>query len=421
MSSPYLYSLRLADWKSFGAEIVVPIAPVTVLIGPNASGKSNVLDALRFLQGAALDYSLGEVLHGRIEGQREIWPGIRGGVVEAARLGTTGFALSTEWNLDFESGVSAGDQQANLAKHVLKVDTQGEVAVAAEALFDGRWNAFFDTHAAALGNSVGRIQGGGLRVAFKASGPGNSPVATLSSSRSLLGQVEATGRIAKVVEQVSHQVRSALREIVFLDIQPARMRDYKPENGGQLGVSGENISPALLALSQQEGRLQDVVDWLSEFCAPGIEDIDFDHTQLRSVMMFLVERAGRRVSASSISDGTLRFLGHLVALLTCTPGALLVVEEPDAGLHPSRIHLLAELLERIAKDRGIQVLATTHSPTLLANLSDEALGDVVAFGRHPETGLTVCSRLDKLPHFEELRRSDHLERLISTGWVERAL
>jgi len=199
------------------------------------------------------------------------------------------------------------------------------------------------------------------------------------------------------------------------------MRDYKPENGGQLGVSGENISPALLALSQQEGRLQDVVDWLSEFCAPEIERIDFDRTQLREVMMFLVERGGRRVSARSVSDGTLRFLGHLVALLTCAPGTLVVLEEPDAGLHPSRIHLLAELIERIAKDRGIQVLATTHSPTLLAHLSDEALGDVVAFGRRPENGLTVCSRLKDLPHFDDLRRSDHLERLISTGWVERAL
>jgi len=268
---------------------------------------------------------------------------------------------------------------------------------------------------------MGRTEDGGLRVASPAFGKGNYNLDTLSSSRSLLGQVEFKGRSVNIAEHFSHLVRSSLREIVFLDIQPARMRDYKPENGGHLGVSGENISPALLALSQQEGRLQDVVDWLSEFCAPEIEGIDFDRTQLREVMMFLVERGGRRVSARSVSDGTLRFLGHVVALLTCAPGTLVVLEEPDAGLHPSRIHLLAELIERIAKSRGIRVLATTHSPTLLAHLSDEALGNVVAFGRQPEAGLTVCSRLKDLPHFDDLRRSDHLERLISTGWVERAL
>jgi predicted ATPase len=415
-----LSSLKLDDWKSFGsgpdASNVVRLAPVTVLIGPNASGKSNVLDALRFLQGAALDYSLGEILRGHIEGQREIWPGIRGGTVEAARSGTTGFALTTEW-------VAFPYTREPLAfqKHVLKVDTQGEVAVEEEGLFSADGDVLFHTHAPSLGTSMGRTEDGGLRVASPAFGKGNFQLDTLSSSRSLLAQLGIEGRAATVAQHFSQLVRSSLRGIVFLDIQPARMRDYKPENGGQLGVSGENISPALLALSQQEGRLQDVVDWLSEFCAPEIERIDFDRTQLREVMMFLVERGGRRVSARSVSDGTLRFLGHLVALLTCAPGTLVVLEEPDAGLHPSRIHLLAELIERIAKDRGIQVLATTHSPTLLAHLSDEALGDVVAFGRRPENGLTVCSRLKDLPHFDDLRRSDHLERLISTGWVERAL
>lgn len=415
-----LSSLKLDDWKSFGsgpdASNVVRLAPVTVLIGPNASGKSNVLDALRFLQGAALDYSLGEILRGHIEGQREIWPGIRGGTVEAARSGTTGFALTTEW-------VAFPYTREPLAfqKHVLKVDTQGEVAVEEEGLFSADGDVLFHTHAPSLGTSMGRTEDGGLRVASPAFGKGNFQLDTLSSSRSLLAQLGIEGRAATVAQHFSQLVRSSLRGIIFLDIQPARMRDYKPENGGQLGVSGENVSPALLALSQQEGRLQDVVDWLSEFCAPEIERIDFDRTQLREVMMFLVERGGRRVSARSVSDGTLRFLGHLVALLTCAPGTLVVLEEPDAGLHPSRIHLLAELIERIAKDRGIQVLATTHSPTLLAHLSDEALGDVVAFGRRPENGLTVCSRLKDLPHFDDLRRSDHLERLISTGWVERAL
>ncbi len=79
-------------------------------------------------------------------------------------------------------------------------------------------------------------------------------------------------------------------------------------------------------------------------------------------MMFAVERSGRRVSARSMSDGTLRFLGLLVALLTCPEGALVVLEEPDVGLHPSRIRLLAELFDDIATRRGVQIVATTHSP-----------------------------------------------------------
>lgn len=46
---------------------------------------------------------------------------------------------------------------------------------------------------------------------------------------------------------------------------------------------------------------------------------------------------------------------------------------------------------------------------------------MVAFGRDPQTGCTVCSRLQDLPHFDTLKKSRDLEHLISTGWLERAL
>ncbi|HET7499635.1 MAG TPA: ATP-binding protein [Kofleriaceae bacterium] len=158
-----------------------------------------------------------------------------------------------------------------------------------------------------------------------------------------------------------------------------------------------------------------------ELCAPEIETIDFDRTKLREVMMILVERGGRQTSARSASDGTLRFLGELVALLTSPPGTMIVLEEPDVGLHPSRIRLLAELLEQIVSKRELQVIATTHSPTLLAHLSPEALGHVIAFGRDRETGDTICSRLEDLAHFATLRDAKNIEHLLSTGWLERAL
>lgn len=87
-----LKSLTPHNWKSFGTSRNRPqFGGLTLLVGPNASGKSNALDALRFLQGSALDFPLGDVLRGRWEGQREIWPPIRGQVVKAARGSEAGF------------------------------------------------------------------------------------------------------------------------------------------------------------------------------------------------------------------------------------------------------------------------------------------------------------------------------------------
>jgi predicted ATPase len=197
------------------------------------------------------------------------------------------------------------------------------------------------------------------------------------------------------------------------------MRDYKPEHTQALGTSAENISPKLAALSADQ--LDDVVGWLGELCAPKLTGISFDRTKLKEVMFFLEEGAENKISARSVSDGTLRFLGLVTALLTAEEGSLIVLEEPDVGLHPARIHLLARLLEQTTKERRVRVLATTHSSVLLAHVSPESLANVVAMGRDDEHGVTVCERLGNLAHFATLRDSKQLDHLISTGWIERAL
>lgn len=411
-----LASLRLDDWKSFGAGEAarneLRLGRLTLLVGPNASGKSNVLDALRFLQGCAMDLPLADVLRGRWEGQREVWPGIRGHVIEAARAGRQEFGLTARWTF-------AGDDRE--LRHALRVSVADEVAVEHESLLEED-DYLFDTHARALRNQTGRAEGGGLHVAFRGAGEGDSPTALLSSLRSVLGQVPALERVAPRVFERLGQLRSALRNAVFLDIRPSMMRDYRPTKAAQLGTSGENISPILQALQQkQPSRFEDVVDWATELCAPSIESIGFDQTKFDEVMLFLIEKGGKQISARSASDGTLRFLGELVALLTCPEGSLIVLEEPDVGLHPARIHLLAELLEDVARRRDLQILATTHSPTLLAHLSEEALGAAIAFGRDPDSGETVCARFGDLPHFGSLRDAKNMEHLVSTGWLERAL
>ena len=404
-----LESLSLTDWKSFGSNAnVLAFGPLTLLVGPNGSGKSNALDALRFLQGAALDFPLGDVLRGRWEGQREIWPAIRGQVVEAARAGTSRFELTARWR------VEDGDELT----HSLAVETAPEVVLAQESLKrQGSRSASFDTHAPALRSAAGRQPGGSIKAAVRGKGQGNSPTNSYSAARSLLGQVFTAERAHADALEDARTAQSALRNIVFLDIQPSRMRDYRPEHAPALGTSGENISPTLHALPRD--RLADVVDWVSELCAPRLSGLSFDTTQLKEVMFFLRE-GEHTISARSVSDGTLRFLGLVTALLTAAPGSLMVLEEPDVGLHPARVHLLARLLEQATAAGRIQVVATTHSPTLLAHLNASSLSNVLALGRDRD-GLSVARRLGELPHFPTLRDSKQLEHLVSTGWIERAL
>ena len=75
------------------------------------------------------------------------------------------------------------------------------------------------------------------------------------------------------------------------------------------------------------------------------------------------------VDARGMSDGTLRFIAIVVALLAVAPHSLLLIEEVDNGLHPSRSKELVDMLKDLSRQRQVDVLCTTHNPVLLDELS----------------------------------------------------
>lgn len=406
-----LTSLRLQDFKSFANE-TVPLAPLTVLVGENASGKSNALDAIRFLQGVALELPISDVLRGRHEGGREVWPAIRGGISEVARFGREEFELQTVWSFGHQVLV-----------HQLRCGTKPVPLVHRESL-SGAEKDFglylYDTHAKTLGGGKGLGDGRAISVALKGTG-GKNPTQRHSAAASLMGQIQPGKRVHDMVLRWTARVQAAMRSATFLSISPAAMRDYAPAQALDMGADGSNISAIVKQLCERPGWKERLVDWLSELCAPKLADIDFVETELGDVMLVLVEEDGSRVSARSLSDGTLRFLGELVALQTAKPGSILLIEEIENGLHPQRLHLLVELLEGATKERGIQVIATTHSPLVLTALSKPALESAVVFARVSGREGTLARRLGSLPHFEEVAKVRRIDELFASGWLERAL
>src|SRR5437764_9409488 len=89
-------SLRLERFKSF-KDAELKLGPFTVLIGANASGKSNLRDAFRFLHGIGRGYSLAEIIGEKYgEGGERVWTGIRGGPRAISYAGARSFALTVQ-------------------------------------------------------------------------------------------------------------------------------------------------------------------------------------------------------------------------------------------------------------------------------------------------------------------------------------
>ena len=124
-----------------------------------------------------------------------------------------------------------------------------------------------------------------------------------------------------------------------------------------------------------------------------VVDLRFHEDLTGRVLVYLVESSGREISAKSASDGTLRFLALAAALLSSESGHVFFIEEIDNGLHPTRLHLLLDVIEQATRNLGCQVIATTHNPQLLAYLSPEAREDAVLLYRREHEDASEAIRI----------------------------
>src|SRR5260370_28192603 len=98
-----IQSLQLTNFKNFrDATLSLARGRLTLLVGTNASGKSNLRDAFRFLQGIVLGHSLADIIGGKYIGGLPAWNGIRGGTKEIAYSGTQSFSLKCRLGLRSE-------------------------------------------------------------------------------------------------------------------------------------------------------------------------------------------------------------------------------------------------------------------------------------------------------------------------------
>ncbi|MFO5440511.1 MAG: AAA family ATPase, partial [Dolichospermum sp.] len=127
------------------------------------------------------------------------------------------------------------------------------------------------------------------------------------------------------------------------------------------------------------------------------------------------------IDARRMSDGTLRFLAILTALLTRPEGSQIVIEEIDNGLHPSRAALLVKILREIGSKRNIDILLTTHNPALLDAFGSEIVPFVVVAHRDSETGESKLTLLEDIDNFPKLFASYSLGQMTTKGAIERSL
>ena len=207
-----------------------------------------------------------------------------------------------------------------------------------------------------------------------------------------------------------------------MELSPERIRGPSVPGATTLGDSGQNLPTVLEAICSEPDRKRVLMSWLKELTPMDVTDLEFPRDPSGRVHLQIVERNGRKVSAYSASDGTLRFLAMLTVLLRGPNlASVYSFEEIDNGIHPARLSLLLDIIERQTAKGGAQIITTTHSPALLTWMNEETFEHTSIVYRNEYWADSVIRPVAGLYNFRELRKSDTLGELHTGGWMEDAM
>ena len=404
-----LTSFTVRDFKSF-REATLPLAPLTMLVGANASGKSNLVEGLRLFSWIGRGNRL-STLRRRL---RDDGSGVRGGLGNLGFDGGDSFSFACrtahpEWNR-YEIGLEKRDD--------------GALRIANEKLTG-------DNAPVPLFEIVGKAEDmGNSRVAYNNFEPGGKkPQVPCMDQVTILEQFSTPAgfcrdhkKAQKTIPKATSFYRNTLKNMMFLDPEPSSMRGYSFATDTELDENGANLSAILHRLCRDDEIKAELLSFVRSLPERDISDIGFVETPRGEAMVELVETFGGRETkydAGLLSDGTLRVLAIAAALLSAPEGGLVAIGEIDNGVHPGRARDLLERIADIAERRGIRVLATTHNPALLDALPDAAVPDVVFCFRDPEDGSSRLVRLEDIENYPSLLAQGKVGRLLARGLIDR--
>jgi len=183
----------------------------------------------------------------------------------------------------------------------------------------------------------------------------------------------------------------------------------------QLSRDGGNLVNVLHTLYSDREFEREINDAMNAAFPDAFERLEFPPAGDQLIQMRIRWKGLQRgVSAANLSDGTLRFLFLIAVLANPKPPPLIVIEEPEIGLHPRMMSIIAEYAVDAAE--RTQVVFTTHSPDFLSAFRDTIPTTTVCNWENGETVLQILSGQDldywlKDYTLGELYRSGHLESM----------
>ncbi|MCM8634503.1 AAA family ATPase [Accumulibacter sp.] len=384
-----LTRVKIDGYKSL-KHLDLRLADLSILFGPNAAGKSNFLDCLQLLsklttertikeafappyRGKPLEsFSFGEKgIEGLLEKDSlsfsiEVDVRLSNAVVDAVNRQIWEMRRSGELEADGISARTIAAVKARNLRYRIEIEMRPKSGVLRVA----------DEYLAALtdkGEPIGKrrpfLSREGNRLHLRLEGQAHPTYYERHLDHSILSLPHYPPHYPHLVA-----MRKELESWLFFYFEPReRMRTSNPvKEVRHIGQMGEELASFLNTLKALDPRQFTAVEKAMRTLMPNVQGIDVDVSKLGEVELKLREH-GISVPARILSEGTLRILGLLSLAGAQEQPSLIGFEEPENGIHPRRIQLVAELLKTRASFGETQYIVTTHSPLLPDLVEEESL------------------------------------------------
>lgn len=340
--------LRVKNYKSL-EDVEVPLRPLTVFVGPNNSGKSNILDCLEFVKDLAFSRPTAMAVAGRGGFTDLVWGGDHARAIDIQLDGRVADEKGQQRLFTYEVEITGPPTGYIINKEVF-------------TLFEG-----------GTGRRLLERTGDAQVKTWSEQDPSQETgVWGLGEPRLGIYQVGAS-------QDPRHRTLASFASAVenwgFFRFAPSDMGSPGPaRKEAYLSEEGQNLASILISIQSEDRRTFAELESYLNTALPEVEDFSVGLTEDNRAF-FRWREAGLpsdfRVKSWMSSDGTRQILGLLALVFAPRMRPLLTMEEPENFIHPGLLELVAGLLKSISMKT--QTLVSTHSPYLLNYLSPEDL------------------------------------------------
>jgi hypothetical protein len=267
-----------------------------------------------------------------------------------------------------------------------------------------------------------------IKVQYKNGKKGTNPDTICVRSQAILPQMlgkllresEEERNIIKMMERVV----THLKNIHIVMPVPSEMRSYVRVSDTDLRSNCDNISAVLNEMCKDNNYKERLLGIVKALPENDVMDIEFIETKIGDVTFALREKylnSSELVGANLLSDGTLRCIASLAAVLIAETGSVVVIEEIDNGIHPARVYNLINQLIQIGKEKKIDIIITTHNATLLNSYKKDELVGVSMVYRDKERGTSKITSVVDISNFPAMLATGGLGNAMITESLLAAL